>query len=1144
MTVVRKSLLAAALLLAILFAGIFWLITTDSGTRWLLGRATTYLPEELQLGDARGSLLRGVSIESLEWHGEPTKVLARSLYVNIRLVPLLGKRLVIDELDVDGIDLRITDGGEPADETDGLPTIDLPVDISIVSSSVRQIEITSSDFNRTVDEIALVANLCGSDLLLTHLHLRSTWLDLDVNGRMKLADLYPGSIEADWQWKESEFGPLSGQLRITGDTREYALNHSLQTPLLIASSGVVSYESGTVNADLLHEWQSLEWLLEDRTLYSSQGELRVTGNIEAYSVELAATARIDDQPDTRIELTGDADQEAIRVSNFEAENPLGQVRAKGDVRWLPERVFDLEFSITDLDPSFVIDSVLGTVGLQGSVTGVVRNDVPDIDLRIEGIDGEINGNPVRGKGIIGVSGADISLSDTLLQVGSNSIRAAGKIGKSLSLGADIDASNIAEVFPDAAGSIRGRISLRGPREHPDVQLDLTGAAFAWREYSLDSLSANANLSAIEQGTAELQLVRFAIGDVELDEAQLSVSGQLAAHNLRASLHGMDSGLVIEATGGYDQQTWSGQLTSLAIDNDVFDHWSTHQASKVIASAEHVSLSEICLFGHEDARKVCLSGVFLADGPLSFNASASRVPLSAIPSSLPEGVTLHGYLNAELSGEWEDDRLTAKSDIEMRDAAIDAFYDEEHVSLAVAKAAGNLTVTDNRVESLVHVQLADEAADGTIQFTVQDFTDSLSAISGRADVSISDAVFFAVVIPGIMNPQGRIDGNLTVAGSMNSPQLLGEISLVDGSFGVRQAGIEVSDFDFRLAQLAPGQLRLLGSARSGDGEISIDGRTQFGAGTGLRSEIRLSGENFELARLPDWQIAASPSITVVFDDRAASITGELAIPTANIKVREIPETAVSPSPDVVVHRQESTPPSPRRRIDINVKTVLGDGVQFAGFGLTTGMEGAIQLRGGSHAVYTGQGRLNLREGRYKAYGQELEIERGELIFNGPLDNPRLNVRAVRRIDAVVAGIELSGTPAQLQSNVFSEPAMSDAEVLSYLLTGRPLTSAMSSGEGDTMSNAAFALGLSGAGAITSQVRSQLGLDTLAIEGGVDDSRLIAGKRFGDRLIVEYGYGLIDKLGTLLLRYQLTDRIVLESRTGTVSNLDVVYSVKKM
>ena len=690
MTVVRKSLLAAALMLAIFGAGLLWAVGTSSGTQWLLDRAAAYFPEELQLGDATGSLLRGVSIESLAWHGEPTQLQARSLYVNIRLLPLFGRHLIIDELDVSRVDLRIGDGGEPTNGTSP-PTIELPIDISIDSSSVRQILIETGDVRRTVDEITLAANLHGSDLRISKLEVHSAWLELDSKGRIALADLYPGRIDAKWQWKESEFGPFTGELRVSGDMREYALNHSLTTPLVITSSGVVSNESGSIDADLLHEWDSLEWPLEQRILYSSQGTLRTKGNTQAFSLDLVANARIDDRPDTRIRLTGDADPEAIRVSSFEAKNSLGHIAAKGDVRWLPELIFDLEYSATELDPSFLVDAVAGTIGLQGSVTGLVTDGGPDVNLQIERIDGEINGHPVQGGGAISVSGSDLSLSDTLLQVGSNSVRIDGKLGKSLSLGAEIDAVDLAEIFPDAAGSIRGRVSLRGPRNYPDVQIDLTGAAFTWREYSLGSLSANAHLSSIEQGTAELQLGRFAIGDLELSEAQLSMSGQLAAHKLRASLRGLDTDLVIEATGGYDKQSWSGQLTSLTVDNDALDRWSTLQPSELIASPDQVSLSQTCLSGPQDTSEVCLSGSIFGGGPSAFDVSVFGVPLSAIPSSLPEGVTLQGHLYADLSGKWEDSRLTAKSFIELRDAAIDAFYDEERISMAVSKASGNLTV---------------------------------------------------------------------------------------------------------------------------------------------------------------------------------------------------------------------------------------------------------------------------------------------------------------------------------------------------------------------------------------------------------------------------------------------------------------------
>jgi len=80
-------------------------------------------------------------------------------------------------------------------------------------------------------------------------------------------------------------------------------------------------------------------------------------------------------------------------------------------------------------------------------------------------------------------------------------------------------------------------------------------------------------------------------------------------------------------------------------------------------------------------------------------------------------------------------------------------------------------------------------------------------------------------------------------------------------------------------------------------------------------------------------------------------------------------------------------------------------------------------------------------------------------------------------------------------------------------------------------------------IVSQIRSTLGLDKLAVEGGPDTSRIVAGKNLGNRLFVEYGYGIVDQLGRLLLRYRLNNRLTLESTSGQVNSLDVIYSVRK-
>ena len=106
MTLLRKSLLGAALFLVTVVAGVYWAIGTDSGTRWLLDRGEAYMPAELQLGSARGSLLRGVEIESLAWRDEPTSLETGRLYVDIRLLPLLGRHLIVDELWVPRVSVR------------------------------------------------------------------------------------------------------------------------------------------------------------------------------------------------------------------------------------------------------------------------------------------------------------------------------------------------------------------------------------------------------------------------------------------------------------------------------------------------------------------------------------------------------------------------------------------------------------------------------------------------------------------------------------------------------------------------------------------------------------------------------------------------------------------------------------------------------------------------------------------------------------------------------------------------------------------------------------------------------------------------------------------------------------------------------
>jgi translocation and assembly module TamB len=213
------------------------------------------------------------------------------------------------------------------------------------------------------------------------------------------------------------------------------------------------------------------------------------------------------------------------------------------------------------------------------------------------------------------------------------------------------------------------------------------------------------------------------------------------------------------------------------------------------------------------------------------------------------------------------------------------------------------------------------------------------------------------------------------------------------------------------------------------------------------------------------------------------------------------------------------------MDVSVE-VGQDRLRFAGFGLTADLQGHLQV--GDNL--TGNGELVLRNGRYRAYGQRLDLRRARLLFAGPLDQPYLDVEAVRNVGDVTAGLRLNGRADEPTTEVFSTPAMSQEQALSYLILGRPLNSG---GDGNAVGQAALAMGLSGTASMTSDLAQRLGLKDLQLD---EDGAL---GQLSERLSFRYGLGVVDSTSVVALRYELTKRLYLEAASGLASSLDLFY-----
>jgi translocation and assembly module TamB len=226
--------------------------------------------------------------------------------------------------------------------------------------------------------------------------------------------------------------------------------------------------------------------------------------------------------------------------------------------------------------------------------------------------------------------------------------------------------------------------------------------------------------------------------------------------------------------------------------------------------------------------------------------------------------------------------------------------------------------------------------------------------------------------------------------------------------------------------------------------------------------------------------------------------------------------------------------------------LGDDVKVAGYGFDGKVHGqlAVHVRPGHTA--TGRGAVQV-SGTYQAYGQNLTIERGRLMFAGTrLDNPGLDIRAVRELRAqdVTVGIAIRGTAQQPVLTVFSDPAMEQAEALSYLVTGRPLN-ALSGGESDALNTAAQALGGLAGNRLAKSIGSRLGLEAgVASSEALGGSAFTAGKYLSPRLFISYGVGLFTPGQVITLRYTLNRFLQFEAEnatTGTRASLN--YRIEK-
>ncbi|MCY0870885.1 MAG: translocation/assembly module TamB domain-containing protein, partial [Firmicutes bacterium] len=398
--------------------------------------------------------------------------------------------------------------------------------------------------------------------------------------------------------------------------------------------------------------------------------------------------------------------------------------------------------------------------------------------------------------------------------------------------------------------------------------------------------------------------------------------------------------------------------------------------------------------------------------------------------------------------------------------------------------------------------------------------------------------------------GRAAATLRVDGRVGAPELHGRVE-GDG-IALRHLLYGVDFTDGRFALDLNGQQAQLTElqAKGGDGWLRATGRADLGSKPTARVELK--AERLRMLSRVDRRIVASGEATLDLAETGLTLVGKLRADEGLIDFTRGDAPALAEDVTVVRGAREAAatdpqapaPPQAARNSTVDIALDFCRDFKVRGRGLATTLRGqlAITQKDGNPLRVTGK--LDADGGQYAAYGQKLVIERGDIRFNGSLNNPSLDLLAVRPNLDVRVGVAVGGTALAPRVTLYSEPDMSDTDKLSWLLLGRAPDGL---GRTDTalLQRAAVAL-LSGEGeGATGRVLRQLGLDELSLSQSDDDTRATIvrlGKQISQRWYVGYERSLNATTGSWQLIYRIARRFTLRAQSGDDTALDLIWTWK--
>lgn len=991
-----------------------------------------------------------------------------------------------------------------------------------------------------------------------------------AKGNVQLNGDFEHVVTLDANAKLPNQQPLTLALRSSGNihslTTQLELNQakssttaaSTAKPVKLQMDFTAKLSKANLPIKLRVDWRHLAWPLIEPEFNADQGVIDINGDLNALNISAQTQIAGRTIPNSKINFNAVAASSA-QNKRFELQELLiqtlgGQVSTQGLLTFSEHINWQGQSTISHLDPSVFWPALVADIN--GEISTQVNNSQGIWQAKLSKLDinGQWQGYPLSASGQVDFhENNGLKLQALKVKNANNELMVDGSLTKqqTLNINFKLDTPDIGNTLPQLSGALNLSGKLTGSIEQPEVTYELSGNELLVSGIFVEEIAGKGELKWNEQKPVELSLDISGIQGVnnQVDSALLVLSGDASDHQLSLTTSGQSTSVELKVQGQLNESSWQGKWL-LGDIKSTYANLTLIEAFKIEAdwAKQQYYIAPHC-WRHTD-NELCIKQAEFKQNTAIWDVSLKEFDVLSVLRRVVPGMPLvqtKSRLNLDVSGDWDIEQLPHVNLNANLSAGDWVFNQQNNLQLGLNEVLVRAQISPQNI--VANINLSGDKI-GAISASVEGqagvFDDPLlRPIQGELLVERIDLAAFKALAPQLDVLQGAINGQAQIDGTLGSPMFNGELKLEKGA--LKDEALPVALSNIQQSIILKGQsAEFAGSYKLGQGVGKMNGDISWSQT--LKGQLNVSGEQLEFDYQNMIKAKVSPNINLMFEPDNLEIKGEVSIPYARIKVRELPKGSISPSKDVVLVEKQAQKEASQQRLSLDLLLKIdprrNNEVKLDAFGLTTDLQGQLRLQNNKSEVF-GSGEVRLVNGRYKAYGQNLVIREGDILFTSSLDRPFLNIEAVREpkltADGVIAGLRIEGVAQNPTVSVFSEPVMEQQQALSYILTGRGFGQSSGDSQDTVLTNALLSLGLGKSENLISKVGNKLGFEDVNIDtsGQGDNTQLSLSGTIAPGVQLRYGVGVFDSVSEVAIRYELLPKLYLEAVSGVSNAIDIYY-----